>query len=217
MRGRRLSRDFFARHVLDVARELIGRRLVFERRGREVAGRIVEVEAYRGPHDPASHAFRGPTERSAIMFGPPGHTYVYLSYGMHHCLNVVTEPEGEAAAVLIRALEPTDGIASMRRRRGNMAVERLARGPGCVTRALGLDLRHNGLDLASGPLWIDARPACAPGRTLSGPRIGIRAAVDRPWRFVLEGSPAVSGPRRRTGGMPPEGRALASRAARDLR
>jgi len=156
---------------------------------------IVEVEAYRGADDPASHAYRGRTERNAVMFGAPGRAYVYLIYGMHHCLNVVTGRPGAAAAVLIRAIEPLEGVRHMRRARGVEAWERLGRGPGCVTRALGLNARHNGADLTRGRLWLGDR---APRRrgypVVAGPRIGIRRAAERPWRFHLAGHPCVSGP-----------------------
>jgi len=131
------------------------------------------------------------------MFGPPGHAYVYFSYGMHHCLNIVAEPEGRAAAVLIRALEPLEGIESMRARRGGLIVERLARGPGCVACALGIDLAHNGLDMTQGPLTVVAgAPRYGGRRVVAGPRVGIRLARGRRWRFHLEGHPCVSGPRR---------------------
>ena len=170
-----------------------------------IAGRIVEVEAYRALGDPASHAHRGPTERNRVMFGPPGYAYVYFTYGMHFCLNVVTERSGIASAVLIRALEPVTGLERMRRRRGlarneGRLWERLARGPGCVAQALGLTRRHNGLDLTAGPLWLADLPPRRRGLRVSrGPRIGIRVAVRRPWRFYLAGHPCVSGPRIRAG------------------
>ncbi len=166
--------------------------------GGRVSGRIVEVEAYRGADDPASHAWRGPTPRNATMFGPPGHAYVYFTYGMHHCLNLVTEPAGRAAAVLIRALEPVDGIGRMRRRRGVREEERLARGPGNVARALGLTRAHDGLDLTRGPLWVsDLPPERSGRRILRSGRVGIRQAGERPWRFHLAGHPCVSGARER--------------------
>jgi DNA-3-methyladenine glycosylase len=194
---RRLPPAFFGRHVLEVARGLLGRRLVFDGPAGRLAGRIVEVEAYRGLHDPASHAFRGPTARSAIMFGPPGRVYVYLSYGMHACMNLVTEPDGGAAAVLLRALEPLEGVAAMRARRPGIADHRLLSGPGNLTRGFGLDVSFNGADLSSGPLWVDgARPRRGPHAIAAGPRIGIHRAVRRPWRFHLAGHPSVSGPRR---------------------
>ncbi len=194
--GKRLGRAWFGRHVLVVARGLLGRRLVYDGPAGRRAGRIVEVEAYRGRHDPASHAHRGPTPRSAIMFGPPAHVYVYLSYGMHACMNLVAEPEGGAAAVLLRALEPLEGLDAMRAARPGTPDHRLLSGPGCLTRGLGIALDMNGADLVRGPLWVDASPAArGVRRIVAGPRIGIRRAADRPWRFRLEGHPSVSGAR----------------------
>ncbi len=179
-----------------VARALLGRVLVSDLGPARVAGRIVEVEAYRGARDPASHAYRGPTARNRVMFGPPGHAYVYFTYGMHHCVNVVCEREGVAGAVLVRALAPLEGEALMRRRRGVEARERLARGPGCVAQALGLSREHDGVDLVEGPLWIAEGPARREGRRIAcGPRIGIRLAQERPWRFWLAGHPCVTPPR----------------------
>jgi DNA-3-methyladenine glycosylase len=185
--------------VLSVARALIGRLLVYDSPRGRLSGRIVEVEAYRGAEDPASHAYRGLTARNAVMFGLAGHAYVYFTYGMHHCLNIVTGSEGVASAVLVRALEPVEGLETMREHRGIEAVERLARGPGCVTQALGLDRRHNGIDMVRGPLYVAAVPPRRHGFALAtGPRIGIRLARTRPWRFFLEGHPCVSAPRRST-------------------
>ena len=194
--GRPLPRAFYRRHVVRVARGLLGRLLVHDApEGRSVA-RIVEVEAYRGTRDPASHAWRGETPRTRVMFGPPGRSYVYFTYGMHHCLNVVAEPEGIAAAVLVRAAAPVDGLELMRARRGAVPSERLLRGPGCVAQALGLTRAHDGLDLVAGPLWIsDLAPIRGRRRIGVGPRIGIRRAVERPWRFFLLGHPCVSATR----------------------
>ncbi len=152
------------------------------------------MEAYRGSLDPASHAFRGRTPRNAVMFGPPGHLYVYFTYGMHHCINVVCEREGIAAAVLVRALEPLDGIEAMARRRGTADLRRIARGPGCVTRALALDRRHDGIDLVSGRVWIEGPPDREGYPVAKSPRIGIRVGVEHRWRLFLAGHPAVSGP-----------------------
>lgn len=192
-----LPRAFYRRPVLRVACDLLGRVLVHDGPGGRTSGRILEVEAYRGADDPASHAFRGETPRNRVMFGPGGHAYVYFTYGMHHCLNVVTGGTGEASAVLIRALEPLEGLQLMRRRRGVSETLRLARGPGCVARALGLDRRHDGLDLTRGPLRILGLAPDREGRTIArGPRIGIRVGVERPWRFWLADDPGVSGPRR---------------------
>jgi DNA-3-methyladenine glycosylase len=213
-----LPRRFYARSPLVVARALLGRVLAHDGPGGRVSGRIVEVEAYRAADDPASHAFRGETARNRVMFGPPGHAYVYFTYGMHYCVNLVTGPAGSASAVLIRALEPLEGIGLMRRRRGVAELERLARGPGCVTRALGLDRRHDGLDLTRGPLVVESGTPERGGHPVArGPRIGIRVAVERPWRFWLAGHPCVSGPRsvqpRRTLGGRAESRRGRGRAA----
>ena len=192
--GRPLPREFYARHVVRVARGLLGRLLVHETSDGVIAGRIVEVEAYRDAGDPASHAWRGITPRTRMMFDAPGHAYVYFTYGMHHCVNVVAEPRGCAAAVLVRALEPVAGMELMMRERGSMPRERLARGPGCVTRALGLTRAHDGLDLTRGPLWIsNLAPRRGGHRVTTSPRIGIRRAREREWRFFLAGSSFVSG------------------------
>jgi len=194
--GRPLPRTFYDRPVTRVARDLLGRMLVHDSPRGRIAGRIVEVEAYRGAEDPASHAFRGQTPRNAVMFGEPGHAYVYFTYGMHHCLNLVTARAGVANAVLVRALEPHVGIDLMRRHRGVAVIERLARGPGCVAQALGLDLRHNGLDVTRPPLWVGDEPPDRVGQQVgTSARIGIRVATERPWRFFLRGSRFVSGPR----------------------
>lgn len=210
--GRRLPRAFYDRRPEVVARALLGRLLVAGRGARRVAGRIVEVEAYAGRRDAASHAWRGETPRNRTMFGAPGHLYVYLSYGLHACLNVVTGPGRRAGAVLIRALRPEAGLARMRRRRGHVGDHRLARGPGCVARALGLTTRDDGLDLVRGRVWIAARPPRRDGRRIArGPRIGISRATARRWRFFLAGEPSVSGPRT---GAPGAGRGRGDKTSR---
>ena len=192
--GRPLPRAFYARHVVKVARGLLGRLLVHETTSGVIAGRIVEVEAYRGAGDPASHAWRGRTPRNRVMFGAPGHAYVYFTYGIHHCVNVVAESAGQAAAVLVRALEPVAGTDLMALARGPMPFARLGRGPGCVAVALGLTRAHDGLDLTQGPLWISDLPPRRGGlRVSTSPRIGIRLATTRLWRMFLAGSPSVSG------------------------
>ncbi|HKQ59000.1 MAG TPA: DNA-3-methyladenine glycosylase, partial [Candidatus Eisenbacteria bacterium] len=189
-----LPRAFYARPATTVARALLGRLLVRDAGRVRLVGRIVEVEAYGGARDPASHAFRGETPRNRTMFGPPGHAYVYFTYGMHHCLNVVTGSSGRAGAVLIRAVEPIAGIAAMTRRRGPVPRERLARGPGCVALAFGLTRADDGTDLTLGPLWLADRPARRQGRPVAvSVRIGITRAASRPWRFYLAGHPSVSG------------------------
>jgi len=198
--GRPLPRAFYARPVLTVARAVLGRLLVADLPGGRTSGRIVEVEAYGGRRDPASHAFGGPTPRNQVMFGRAGHAYVYFTYGMHHCFNLVTGRAGRAEAVLVRALEPVDGIDRMRRRRGARATERLASGPGNLTRALGLTRDHDRCDLVRGSIWLsDLPPRRGKFRIVRGPRIGLRKGREAPWRFYLGGHPCVSAPR---GGRP---------------
>jgi len=183
----RLTRSFFNRSVHEVAPDLIGATLLV----RGVGGRLVEVEAYHHT-DPAAHSFRGPTERNAVMFGPPGYAYVYRSYGIHWCLNFVCEPKGSAAAVLIRALEPTAGLGVMRRRRGTFVERLLCSGPGRLTEALGITHRHNGFALDAPPFELFARQGDV--EVVSGPRIGITKAVDLPWRYGEKGSRFLSKP-----------------------
>jgi DNA-3-methyladenine glycosylase len=182
-----LPRGFFDRSVHLVAPDLIGVTLLF----RGVGGIIVEVEAYHHT-DPAAHSFRGPTLRNAVMFGPAGHAYVYRSYGIHWCLNFVAEPAGSASAVLIRALEPTEGIALMRRRRAIKDERLLCAGPGRLCEALGITGKENGLPLEPPLFELRARAAVPP--IIIGARIGISVAVDAPWRYGLKGSPYVSKP-----------------------
>ena len=185
----RLDRDFFDRSVHEVARGLIGCTLLYEGCG----GVVVETESYEAD-DPACHAYVGLTERTRVLFGPPGHAYVYLSYGIHSLLNAVAEPEGEAAAVLIRALEPTHGVELMRERRGERPDTDLCSGPGKLTEALGIDLGDNEADLCREPFLIAPPQGPAP-EIVAGPRIGITKAVERPWRFCAAGSRYVSRPR----------------------
>jgi len=161
-----------------------------------MGGVIVEVEAYLGANDPASHAYRGETRRNRTMFGAPGHAYVYFTYGMHHCLNVVTGEKGTPHAILLRALAPSTGLDRWRAARPDLPLARIASGPGRLCRALGLDRSHDGLDLTRSELVI--RPAePRAGAVRSGPRIGIRLAREMPYRFWLAGEAAVSGPRER--------------------
>lgn len=174
--------------VLAVAPRLLGALLS---RG-EVAVRLTEVEAYDGANDPASHAYRGPTVRNAVMFGPPGRLYVYFSYGMHHAGNVVCGPEGTAAAVLLRAGEVVAGRELARARRGSRIADRdLARGPGRLAQALGIDAACNGTSLSGGGL-VTLLPGAPPARVSAGPRVGISVAADLPWRFWETGSTFVS-------------------------
>ncbi len=187
----RLPIEFFDRSVHEVARELIGCRLFYGGRG----GVIVETESYERD-DPACHAFVGLTPRTEVLFGPPGRAYVYLSYGIHKLLNVVAEPDGEAAAVLIRALEPTKGLAEMRASRGCRADADLCSGPGKLTEALGVGLDANGADLGCDPFQLlPPEGHWGEVEVVTGPRIGITKAVERPWRFCAAGNPHVSRPR----------------------
>ena len=182
---RRLPRSFYNRDTLTVANELLGLHLVHIARGVEHIGRIVEVEAYLGPHDLAAHSARGLTERTKVMFGPPGHAYVYFIYGMHHCMNVVTEPEGHASAVLLRALEPvknSDGRTC---------------GPGLLCRALHIDRRLNGHDLLSNNFFIAAPPRPEAFTIVKRPRVGVDYArhwARRQLRFYIKDNPFVSRP-----------------------
>jgi DNA-3-methyladenine glycosylase len=180
-----VRRDFFARSVHDVAPELVGATLVVN----GVGGRIVEVEAY-DRQDPASHGFHGETPRNRSMFGPPGHAYVYRSYGIHWCLNLVCEEEGAAAAVLVRALEPTRGLDVMRERRGLEDERLLCAGPGRLCQALAVTGEHDGLRLDHRPFALKEAPA--PAQVVSGPRVGISRAAELPWRYGLVGSPFLS-------------------------
>jgi DNA-3-methyladenine glycosylase len=183
--GERLTREFFARTVHEVAPELIGATMLVD----GVGGTIVEVEAY-DQDDPASHGFRGPTARTASMFGPPGHAYVYRSYGVHWCLNLVCAEEGRSEAALVRALEPTYGLEAMRERRGLEAERALCSGPGKLCQALGITRAYDGLPLDEPPFELLARESEPP--LAVGPRIGITRAVEQPWRFGLAGSPFLS-------------------------
>ena len=188
--GEPLGVDFFVRSVHDVARDLIGCALLFD----GVGGVIVEAESYERD-DPACHAYVGITARNAVLFGPPGRAYVYLSYGLHSLLNAVAEPDGSAAAVLIRALEPVWGIERMRRRRGRGRTRDLCSGPGKLTEALGIGLELNGASICEPPFELRAPDDGYRGiRVETGPRIGITRAADRPWRFCAAGSEYLSRP-----------------------
>jgi len=167
--------------TLDVLRAVLGKVLVHERRGRRTSGIIIEAEAYIGEDDPACHAAPGPTKRNAPLYGPPGRAYVYFNYGMHYLVNAVTEAEGSPAAVLIRALVPYEGLDLMRRRRPGVPDGRLCSGPGNLTKALGIDLRHNTGDLATGPVRLEDHGFDA-GAVTYTPRIGIRVGTDKLWR-----------------------------------
>jgi DNA-3-methyladenine glycosylase len=192
-RPSKLRKSFFARSVHDVAPDLIGATFLFGGTG----GVIVEVEAYHHT-DPAAHSYGGMTGRNAVMFGPPGHVYVYRSYGLHWCVNFVCEPAGSAAAVLIRALEPTAGLSLMRRRRGVEDERQLCSGPGKLTEAMGITHAHNGLPLDEAPFALMGRTS--EPEIVAGPRIGITKAAELPWRYGLKGSRFLSKPFRAAAG-----------------
>ncbi|WP_433323875.1 DNA-3-methyladenine glycosylase [Spirillospora sp. CA-294931] len=206
MGGTTLSRGFFDRLVEAVAPALLGHVLVHESQDGPVALRITEVEAYAGPLDPASHAYRGRTERNAVMFGPPGHSYVYFTYGMHFCMNLVCGPDGTASAVLLRAGEVIEGEELARARRPRSSVRDLARGPARLCQALGIARGQYGLDVCDdgSPLRVLEGEQADPSSILSGPRTGVNGAKETPWRFWIDGDPTVSPyrahvPRRRPG------------------
>lgn len=194
-----MTRAFYARPTLDVLRDIVGKVLVHESRGHRVSGVIVEAEAYIGEDDPACHAAPGPTKRNAPLYGPPGRAYVYLNYGIHYLVNAVTEEEGAPAAVLIRALEPLEGLPEMRQRRAARRTSSapvldadLCRGPGNLTVALDIDLSLNGADLVGGPLRIEDHGRATAAIEYS-PRIGIRVGTERLWRCHATGHASVSG------------------------
>ena len=203
MKRVRLPHGFYARPTLDVARDILGKVLVHRRRGVLTSGVIVEVEAYVGESDPACHAAVGRTRRNAPLYGAPGRAYVYLNYGIHCLVNVVTEAENSPAAVLIRALEPLDGIGTMRRRRaqkmkGRRRIESnrlqtpdLCRGPGNLTMAMAITLEQNEADLGSDSLFVEDRRLPV-GPVVWGPRIGISGGTEHPWRAYVADSPSVS-------------------------
>ena len=181
----RLPREFYDRSALIVARELLGKTLVLADHGLRRAGRIVETEAYIGEHDLACHAAKGRTARTEVLFGPPGHAYVYFIYGMYHCFNVVTLPEGVAAAVLVRALEPVEGLPPHSRMDG----------PGKLCRAMGITLAHNRLDLLGDRLFLEDAPNVPARHIERGPRVGVEYSgrwAERPYRFWIRGNPHVS-------------------------
>lgn len=194
-RLRKVRRPFYARPTLQVAPELLGKYLVRRTRGHLLIGRIVEVEAYRGHLDPASHAYRGRTQRNAVMFGEPGHAYVYFTYGMHFCMNFVTERDGVAGAVLLRAVEPIRGIEFMRRRRGSHVNDKdLSNGPAKLCEAFVIAREQNGLDLLGNELCVMAGDGQSPPTMGRSTRIGIRVANDKRWRFYIKRNPCVSRP-----------------------
>ena len=191
MPHRRPLRSFFERDSVSVARELLGYTLVRVKDGRRLSGVIVEVEAYGGSTDPASHAYRGRSPRNAVMFGEGGHAYVYFVYGFHNCLNFTTEKESVPGAVLIRALEPKEGVEEMMKGRRVRRLEDLANGPGKLTAAMGIDRGFNGEDLLNSErLFVEEGPR--PKKVQRSARVGIRVGTDRPWRFFVVGSGYVS-------------------------
>jgi DNA-3-methyladenine glycosylase len=186
-----LKPSFYQRDSVTVARALLGKLLVHG----DAAGIIVETEAYPGGADLASHSARGLTPRTRVIFGPPGHAYVFLIYGMYECLNLVAEPDGTAGCVLLRALEPVAGLEQMRERRPRARrLEDLASGPGRLTLAMGITRAHNGVDVTRGPLVVRAPAVALPVEIAATPRIGIRQSADRPLRFLIPGNPFVSRP-----------------------
>lgn len=203
--ARALGRTFFARPSLDVARELLGCVLVVVRDGGRVAVRLTEVEAYDGEDDPGSHAFRGLTPRTQVMYGDAGHLYVYFTYGMHYCANIVTGRPGEACAVLLRAGEVVEGVeVAQRRRPAARSTRDLARGPARLAQALGLGRPDNGVDLCEGPTsgpalftqWVERGRTVDPALVRTGPRVGVSGAggdaTAYPWRLWVDGEPTVS-------------------------
>jgi DNA-3-methyladenine glycosylase len=188
---KRIPRSFFYRYTPEVAKELLGSRLVRVVGGRRLSGIIVETEAYRGSEDPASHAYKGMTLRNKVMFGPPGHAYVYFTMGMHYCLNITTEPSGTPAAVLLRAIEPSEGLELMKRNRNVDESHRIGAGPGNLTKAMKIDKRLNGEDVVrSRRLFLEQ------GRKIDkigvSTRVGVGAGRSFRWRFYAKGSPFVS-------------------------
>ncbi len=186
-----LPRSFYRRKTVQVARELLGKLLVHG----DTWAKIVETEAYLGGDDLASHSARGMTDRTRVIFGSPGHAYVYLIYGMHECLNLVAEPDGIAGCVLIRALEPVKGIEMMKERRPRASrIEDLARGPGNLTRAMGITRAHNGIDVTRGSMLVKQPDSIEPIAIVTTPRVGITHCADWPLRFFIAGNRFVSGP-----------------------
>ena len=192
-----LPRSFYSRDSAQVARDLLGRVLIHESPEGSTSGIIVEAEAYYGEDDPASHAYRGMTKRNRVMYGEPGHAYVFLLYGVNHLLNVVTMPRGIPGAVLLRALQPLEGLELMMRRRGVSDPLLLASGPGRLSKAMGIDLSHNGVDMTRPPLYISRMRILGDFEVEVTPRIGVRDR--RPLRFYVKDNPYVSKPK---GGAP---------------
>ncbi len=189
--GSKLKRKFYDRPTLRVAKDLLGKYLVVKNGPKILSGRIVETEAYIGSNDPASHAFKGMTRRNEVMFGPPGHAYIYFTYGMYHCLNLVTEKDGFPAAVLIRAIEPAEGTESMIKKRKTDKIKNLTSGPGKLCQALGLDRSLNGADLCNEKICIENRGEKVK-KIESSSRVGITAGKNKKWRFYIHNNEFVS-------------------------
>jgi len=189
--SKKLDRKFYDRPTLKVAKDLLGKYLVVKKDGYFLSGKIVETEAYIGFNDPASHAYRGMTPRNKVMFGDPGHAYVYITYGIHHCLNLVTERNGYPAAVLIRALEPADGTGLMKKRRGRQRSKDLTSGPAKLCQALDIDIELNGADLCSDMIYVEDRGKMME-RIASSSRIGIKEGKKKNWRFYIRNNEFAS-------------------------
>ena len=188
-----ISRDFFTQNTSTIARQLLGTRLVHLESGRRLSGLIVETEAYRGEEDQGCHARAGLTPRTRVMYGQPGHAYVYFTYGMHFCTNVVTERKGVAGAVLLRAIEPVQGLERMRQLRGKQVGDtNLTNGPAKLCQAFGILREANGVDLLGDEIFLARAPGESPGPIGSSTRVGIKVATERRWRFFLKGNPWVS-------------------------
>jgi len=192
--SRKLLRSFYNRPTLDVAQNLLGKLIVWDCSRGRLAARIVEVEAYVGEDDPACHAAVGPTARNQVMYGRPGFSYVYFIYGMYHCFNIVTERKGFPAAVLLRAAEPVEGLEVMRQNSPRSRTATILSGPGKFCRAFGLTVKHSGVDLTGDLIYLCDAPASESDVVVTR-RVGINKGVDLPYRFFLDGSSAVSGPR----------------------
>ncbi len=191
MKTKRLARNFFAQPTIQVAQKLLGKYLVLRQNGTVLSGKIVETEAYAGKDDQASHAYGRITPRNKIMYGPPGYAYIYFIYGNYYCLNFVTEKEGFPAAVLIRALEPVDGIKIMQKNRENIKLDNLTNGPGKLCQALGIDKKFNGWDVTSQIFFVEDK-----GEKVdpieSSPRVGVKVGKDKRWRFYIKKNSFVS-------------------------
>lgn len=191
MKIRKLDRSFYNRPTLDVAIDLLGKVLIYKPNRKKLSGRLVEVEAYIGENDPGCHAYRGKTPRNSIMYGPPGYLYVYFTYGNHYLLNLVTEKEGFPAAVLLRAMEPLDGIPIMLRNRGVHDIENIASGPGKLAKALSITTKQYGLDV-TGDIFYLVDDGFKPADIWCSPRIGLTNGGESHWRFYINSSKHIS-------------------------